>query len=426
MSDVSAATTPRSRKVGVILHGLHGGGAERVVANLMGRLAVDHDVTVMLLEEPAPDDYPLSDQVHSRVFLKSSFWERVARRLKIAWLSSRAFHMAKVKRVLDIRKFRKAQHFDVVLGFLESGNYLAVATRCGEKTCVSIRNHTTKKLEAHPDLNRQANRKKLDRFADKVICVSEEVAHDVIDNFGVPKHKVRVINNWVDRPEVEHAAAEPIEDVEFEEFVAEHPVLIVNSGRIDSQKGQWHLIRAFRELHEAHPETGLVILGKGRGPFNLEDFIRDQVEVNGMGEHVLLAGRKTNPFSYMKRADVFVLSSLFEGFSNVVLEAMAVGLPVVCTDCSGVRELLTPQRPYGTKVTGVTHGDFGIVVPELGLDQPETLELTEAESYLAQAMRDLVEDPSLREHYRELGYERIEAFTPEVIMRQWLDIVDEA
>lgn len=177
-------------------------------------------------------------------------------------------------------------------------------------------------------------------FADAIVTVSQGVADDLRSVAGI-KQKTKVIFNPVLSKEVFRKAALPVS----------HPWLhtdipvIVGVGRLNRQKDFPTLLRAFALLRRMRPAR-LMILGEGEDRPQLEDLIK---ELN-ISEDVWLPGFVDNPYAYMKHADIFVLSSIFEGLPTVLIEAMAVGTPVVATDCkSGPSEILG-AADYGTLV----------------------------------------------------------------------------
>jgi glycosyltransferase involved in cell wall biosynthesis len=151
-----------------------------------------------------------------------------------------------------------------------------------------------------------------------------------------------VLPNPVVTPELVECAAQPLDDPWFTAGAA--PV-VLGAGRLDQQKDFPTLIRAFAAVRSKRAAR-LVILGEGPERARLESL----VEELGIGEHVRLPGFVSNPFSYMARAAVFVLSSAWEGMPGVLIQAMACGAPVVATDCeSGPREVLASGK-YGRLV----------------------------------------------------------------------------
>jgi glycosyltransferase involved in cell wall biosynthesis len=179
-------------------------------------------------------------------------------------------------------------------------------------------------------------------WADGIVAVSQGVAADLLELTDLPPSKVRVLPNPVVTPELVECAAQPLDDPWFTAGAA--PV-VLGAGRLDQQKDFPTLIRAFAAVRSKRAAR-LVILGEGPERARLESL----VEELGIGEHVRLPGFVSNPFSYMARAAVFVLSSAWEGMPGVLIQAMACGAPVVATDCeSGPREVLASGK-YGRLV----------------------------------------------------------------------------
>jgi glycosyltransferase involved in cell wall biosynthesis len=173
--------------------------------------------------------------------------------------------------------------------------------------------------------------------ADAIIAVSRGVAEDVASITELPADRIRVAPNPVVTPELERLAREP----------ADHPWLarkdvpvILGVGGLRLQKDFETLLRAFAEVRRERP-CRLLIVGEGRRRERLEALSR----ALGIQEHVSLPGFRPNPYAYMAAADVFVLSSRWEGFGSVLVEALALGLPAVSTDCPvGPREILQDGR----------------------------------------------------------------------------------
>ena len=179
-------------------------------------------------------------------------------------------------------------------------------------------------------------------WADGIIAVAQDVAADVVEHAKVPESRVYTLYNPVITPDVANNALEP---VDHPWFAAGAPPVILGAGRLSEQKDFGTLIRAFARLREQR-EARLVILGEGARRLELEALIT----MLGVDGYVSLPGFVTNPFAYMSRSAVFVLSSRWEGLPSVLIQAMACGCPVVSTDCpGGPREVLDSVR-YGPLV----------------------------------------------------------------------------
>ncbi|MGA7952684.1 MAG: glycosyltransferase [Gloeobacterales cyanobacterium] len=177
-------------------------------------------------------------------------------------------------------------------------------------------------------------------WADGIVAVSQGVAKDLATVTALPSARIQVIYNPVVVPEMFTKAKEPVDHAWFQPG---QPPVILGVGRLFPQKDFLTLIRAFALVRNVRPAR-LVILGSG-GPdeAKLNALIRDLV----LEEEVELLGYVPNPYAYMARSSVFVLSSAWEGFGNVLVEAMAVGAEIVSTDCpSGPAEILA-QGKYG-------------------------------------------------------------------------------
>lgn len=171
------------------------------------------------------------------------------------------------------------------------------------------------------------------RRADHMVGVSEGVSAYIAKTFGVPRERIRTVYNPVISAELLAKAEEPLEHPWF--APGEPPVLLA-SGRLREQKDFVTLLRAFARVREQR-SCRLMILGEGQEREALET----EIAVLGLNGAVELPGFVSNPYSYMKSASLFVLSSRWEGLPTVLIEAMACGCPVVATDCpSGPDEIL--------------------------------------------------------------------------------------
>lgn len=180
-------------------------------------------------------------------------------------------------------------------------------------------------------------------FADGVVAISDGVANDLRALSPRAANKVVTVYNPAATFEIEELSSACIDHPWFGDD--DIPV-ILSAGRLARQKDHGTLLRAFAEVVRSRPAR-LVILGQGPE----RDKLQELAGRLGLAECFDLPGFDVNPFAYMARASVFVLSSRYEGFGNVIVQAMACGTPVVSTDCpSGPSEMLEEGR-WGRLVT---------------------------------------------------------------------------
>jgi glycosyltransferase involved in cell wall biosynthesis len=179
--------------------------------------------------------------------------------------------------------------------------------------------------------------------ADGIVAVSDGVASDLSQVAGLPPERITTIFNGVDLRRLDGLAAAPVADPWFE---GDAPPVLLAAGRLAPQKDFPNLLKAFARVRSCR-EVRLVILGEGPERVRLESLAADL----GIAADVKMPGAVLNPFPYMARTRLFVMSSAWEGLPTVLMEALACGCPIVSTDClSGPREILDG-------------GSFGELVP---------------------------------------------------------------
>ena len=228
--------------------------------------------------------------------------------------------------------------------------------------------------------------KRLYPLADLVTTISSGIADELASYYGLAEHKLRVIPNPVDVVRIRTLGSAQLKHPWFQLGL---PVLVA-AGRLHPQKGFAYLIRAFAISRNMLP-CKLVILGEGPQRSALERLIAGL----GLSDDVDLAGFQDNPYNYMSNATAFVLPSLYEGFGNVLVEALALGAPVIATRC-----------PVGPEEI-ITDGLTGILVPPAD------------ENALAQAMVTVLKDAELRHRLSATGPGRAADFAVERIVSQY-------
>jgi glycosyltransferase involved in cell wall biosynthesis len=310
-------------KVALYLPSLAGGGAEKMTVNLaagLSRRGIAVDLVLAQKTGPYLGDVPASVRI---VDLRS---RRVA---------------ASIPRLAG---YLRNERPDYLISAMTHANIAAVAAGAisQSKTKIIVSERVAfEQSQFHATSVRERLQKYLlpsaYRRAEFVVAISEGVAQQFRKMLGPRRKEIVVIYNPVLTDDLRQKMDEPIKHEWFAN--ATLPVIIA-VGRLTVQKDFETLIRAFSLLRKQRPAR-LVILGEGEQRPDLERLAGEL----GIAGDVLLMGFVGNPYSYMKSARVMVLSSRYEGFGNVLVEAMACGTPVVSTDCpSGPSEILERGR----------------------------------------------------------------------------------
>lgn len=263
------------------------------------------------------------------------------------------------RRILRLRKLKRQYEFDFVVSFLDGANLVNSLTPVKKvKNLVSIRNFQSSEYQGNSF--QRVMLKLIYKKADGIIACSKAIAQDVVENFGAPKSRVRVLYNPFDSNQIiQLSQAESPEAAKA--FSLKFDVTLVTTGRMNYQKGYNHLLRILKGIRDCGKNYGLIMVGDGKEREKIENLI-SQLDLD---DAVFLAGYQKNPYTYEKYADAYVMTSLFEGFPNALAEAMILGLPVISADCkSGPREILAPDLSLDSKIVDCKQ-EFGILMPVL-------------------------------------------------------------
>ncbi|MEO1591960.1 MAG: glycosyltransferase [Cyanobacteria bacterium J06632_22] len=319
-------------RIALFLSALDDGGAERVMINLARGFADQgHRVDLILSQAVGPYLSQLPSTVSVIDFQQPRLIQSIA----------------------PLARYLKEQSPEMLIAALEDTNLVALwahalaklTARISTRVVVTVHNTLSEEIRHAHNWKRRLVPRVIPlfyRWADAVVCVSQGVAND-LQRLGVPAERCRVIYNPITTPELvaagQAAVAHPWLQPDFPE-----PVCIA-VGRLSLQKNFSLLLSAFARLCQRRSARLLVL---GEGPDRQRLFA--EVEQLGLTDRVDFPGFVENPYAHMAKAAVLVLSSQWEGFGNVLVEAMAVGTSVVATDCPhGPAEVLAQGR-YGALV----------------------------------------------------------------------------
>ncbi|QCD44516.1 glycosyltransferase [Campylobacter mucosalis] len=349
------------KKLSVFLYSMGPGGAERVVSNLLPFLSKKYEVHLVLLSRVIAYEIPPEVKLH---FLENSdpYESGVKKLFRLAFaLPNLALKYKKLCENLGINA-----HFVL----MNRPCYVALIARIlGLKGRMVISERSCPSVIYKHGVSGVFNRifvKFLYPKADLILANAKGNADDLVLNFGISKDKVAVLPNALNLNAINEMKNEP--------FISDFVPFFINIGRLDSGKNQAMLIKAVAKI----PNATLTILGKGPLQNELENLINEL----GVSKRVKLLGVDKNPFRHIKNSKCLLCASRFEGFSNVLIEALACEKMIISTDHkSGARELLGDD-------------EWGILV---GVDD---------ENAMLEAMKNVLNDENLRKSYETKAYER--------------------
>ncbi len=382
------------KRIGFFLIGLYGGGGEKVVLDLAKGFLEDGFVVDLLL------------------FSREGSWkDRVDSKINIIDL--------KVSRILfsifPIMKYFRKERPVAILGTSEHANLILILAKIISRTKTKI---LVRVGMTFSDLfkNYKNKRDKLIPFlikifyprANTIIANSKSVAQDLVKTSKLSKNLIKVIYNPKFIQEIKEKSK--VCKVKSQKFLTEK-FTILAVGRLEKQKDFTTLIKAF-SLVKNKIDAQLIILGEGGQRKELEKLVKDL----GL-ENVYLEGFKENPYFYMVNSDIFVSTSLWEGFSNVLIEAGILGLPIIATDCgSGSRELLAPSSdlPAGRqsldkqlKKGKIEYAEYGVLVAKQDIES------------IAKVILKLHQDKELLENYSQKLQQRSQIFEIKKVLEEY-------
>jgi glycosyltransferase involved in cell wall biosynthesis len=380
------------------------GGAERSVAAISRLLAQHYQVHVVVFNKEINQVYTHGGSLHSLdVKGGNSMLQKV-----------RSFF----QRLYRVKRLKKKLRIQLVLSFLEGADYINVLTRGNSKVILNIRG--SKRYDANISgvlgwLRKNILIPILYNQADAMTVVSEGLKNELVTDFAISRKTPFVtIPNFCTQGELLKLAGEPLPG---EDQLFSLPT-IVTVGRIAYEKGYDLFARVFSKLIERVPEAKWVVVGSGYFQNELklilerENLIYSDLRKLNPKSHVWFTGYQQNPYKWVARCSVFVLSSRTEGFPNALLEAMALGKPVVAADCP-----YGPADMLGHKTGGLFENEFGILLPALSEDH-------QVLNAWCEKLNEILMSPELLKHYSQQSAIRATHYSPERIEEDWKRLIE--
>lgn len=364
------------KKLLLIVPSLHQGGSEKVCAMTAVILKPYFDVQIAIFDSKNIDfdveDIPVAD----------------------LGLPSRPGKLAKVFNVLRrahrLKRLKKKEQIDIAYSFGPTANLANVFSgrlfsRKGAKCWLGVMSYM--------DMDSSW----LGLFckkSDRLLCCSETLRRMIEEKYTCDH--TYTLTGFFDIPQIRAKAEEGEAALPWQDGR-----VIVSMGREDVVKGFWHLLKIFSLVHRELPDTRLLIIGKGE----FTKYRKLAADL-GVADAVCFAGLQKNPYPYLKRGTLYLLTSYWEGFPNALVEAMAMGLPAVATDCM-------------TGPAEIFDGKYGVLVPNMGKEPDmDASHIEEEEKSTAARVTALLQDEEELARYSKLSVERASVFSKEAYIRK--------
>lgn len=407
------------RKLMLISPMLHQGGFERVCVTTARLLEPYFDVTIVIF-----DSANIAYDVEGLSVIDIQMGVRKGKLQKILNI---------IRRSRKVRELKKEMQPEIAYSFGPTANMVNAFSKTGkEKVWLGLRNYT--------DVEEETKMRLLVKKADLIVCCSRDIEKSVKIKYKF--NNTAVLYNLYDADTIRKEAAASDLPLPFAEELKEAGSLqqepgqlryLVSMGRDDPMKGFWHMIKAFKLVHDQIPEARLILMGAGT--FQKYKTLAEQLKIT---DAIYFAGMRRDPYALLKYGEVYLLTSANEGFPNALVEAMTLSLAPVSTNClTGPAEILVRNGDTASlndqftekqkeKETPVIYGDYGIVVPEMQKEENlDPADITEEERNLADTVIRLLQDEKLLQSYRQTAARRAGDFTYEKYLEQFLKLAEE-
>lgn len=353
----------QKKKILFLIHDLGQGGAEKVLVNLVNNMEqTKFDISIIALFGGGINEQFLRSEIHYRTVFP-----------KIIPGNS---HIMKIFTPKQLHQWFVKEEYDIEISYLEGVSARIISGCQNENTKLITWVHRT--MHTQRDVVESFRNREEAEFCyntmNKMIFVSESVRKAFLNNCDY-KGNTDVLYNTVESDKIIQMSHDDASEIHKDK------IGIIAVGSLKPVKGFTRLLRVVKKLYNEEYPIHLYILGIGPQRKEIEKLIVD----SSLSDVVSLLGYKTNPYKYIAKCSLFVCSSLSEGFSTAVTEALIVGTPVCTVDVSGMREMLGENNEYGL----ITKND---------------------EESLYQGIKMMLDNPALLKHYKEQAIIRGKVF----------------
>lgn len=354
-------------KVLFLIPNLSYGGAEKVLINLVNNLDLSKfDITVQTLFDVGV----YKDKINENIKYKKGF----------PFLFRGNSHLMKLFSPKFLYKTLIKEEYDILVSYLE-GPASRIISGCVNQNTKKVAWIHTQMISLSKYVEGFRNKEETDSCYlnfDKIVCVSEDIKESMI-KYNDKLNSFEVLYNTNDTNDILEKAQEEVTDIAF----SKEEINICSLGKLIEVKGFDRLARIQKRLLDDGYKSHIYLLGEGDKKSELENYIQK----NNLQDSFTLLGFKENPYKYLSKCDLYVCSSYREGFSTAVTESLILGIPVITTLCSGMKELLG-------------NNEFGVIVEN-------------DEESLYKGLKYLLENPNKLIEYKEKSIERGKNFNKE-------------
>ena len=369
------------KKISILTYSLGSGGAERQVSLLLKYLSKKYKIYLVLMNDTI--FYGVPENVEIFYLEKSNPRENGIKKLiKLPFLA------------LKYKNFLNEKNIDISISFMNRPNYInSLSKILGSK----VKTIVSERISPLNEYATNSVKDKINRFliktlykrANLVVPNSKKTEFDLKNFFNIKN--IKVIYNMIELPNCERREKE---------------LVFINIARLEPQKNHDLLIEAFKK---ANLNAKLYIIGDG----HLKEELINKVKNKKLEDKVFFLGRQKNVYKFLSIASCFILSSNYEGFPNVLIEALACNLPVISTDCiSGPREILAPNSDFTIQTKEIELAEYGILTPLKDVEK------------MAQTMEMIYKNKNLIENYSKKAKIRAKNFEVKNIIKEWEKIIE--
>lgn len=393
-------------KLHFLINSLGSGGAEKVITRLSYGLKPHK---IFLLERE------VLYNPYGKVEFLSSFSSKTSPLLKTLYIP---VYVQKLK--------QRLQKGDIIISFLDRANFVNILLGKEYKRIISVRTFIESRNKIHPY---RLLMRKLYLKADIIVVPNQFLRFFLKKWLSLNEDTIRTIYNPIDPDKIKNLALESLKEYEI---LMKNPY-IITVGRLTKAKGHWYLLRIFKQIKIRYKDLKLIILGNGElknylvelsENLGLKTYVWDRDKLNETYD-VYFLGFQKNPYKFIRYAKAFIFTSLWEGFPNVLIEALAVGKSIISTDCrTGPREILAPKTDFLLEAKEPQMEEFGILMPNFERKLLKANELlTKQEKIWMDFLSWVLENDKILKKYEELSFIRAYDFHINKIIDQWRESI---